>query len=616
MPKSIKKLIAQLQHEDPSVRRNAAYELGNFDERALYPLIKALNDPSPGVHDAAMQSIISIGGEVAAYMTLPLLRANTLQRNTAQIILKKLGEVSVPLLYPLLKDKDEDVRKFAIDVMIEIKTGIDCEQIIPSLKDENANTRASAAKLLGVIECYEAIPYLIEALNDEEWVCFSALEAFAMLKDKASVPKIAELLKSAPDAVRYVAIETLGAIGSDLAVEPLMEHLNTCSDADERNAVLKSLIQIGITPAMSDICGHLINLFKSEDWDEKLIALKGIKAVGCKDATALLVDTAGSLDLSVPDNDDKLNAIKDTILGIKPVDVLLELLHSAEIKYRGKAFVIDLLGELHCKEAVPTLKQMLSDMRRDLRRASAEALGEIKDTDAVLCLLDTSFRDIDSHTRKSAIEALGKIGDKSAYEPLVQMLEAEHYCDIKEKIVLSLMTIDPERFLNDVHTYSDAVREITASLVSDIDLLEKFANDEAKSVKLAAIKSLGRVGTERALLKLSMMLESTDPDIRRAAVTGLGEAGYCASELLNMLKDEDPWVRFYAVKAVAKSCDRDKVFEAMREMLNDEFIPVVMSCIDCIKELGGREAYELLAEHENHPNLDVREKIREAMDTL
>jgi HEAT repeat protein len=621
MIKNIKKLIQKLGDKDPSVRRGAAEDLSEGDERAIYPLIKALSDENAGVQDAAMRSLISIGqgneyfGEVAGYMILPLLREDSYLRNTALIILTSLNGVIVPLLYPLLKDKDDDIRKFAIDLMGDIKKGVKPSMIMPLLNDHNANVRAAAAKNLGLLGYRDSIPELIKALKDEEWVCFSALDALGELKAVEAVKDIGSLLGSSSEAVCFAAIETLGKIGSEKAVDVLIEYLPKAS-VDERSAVIKSLIQIGITPEMADLSGHLIKMLKDGDWEEKEIALKGIVSLNCREAVPVMVDIAGSLDPSMPESEERIGWLRDAIGSMDSEDELLNLLDSPDIKYRGKSFAIEVLGNARSKKAVSKLIDYLNDMRRDLRRASVEALGEIGESQSTDYLLEVSLKDVDAHVRRSAIEALGNIRARDAFKALMDLLEVEKYYDVIEKIVEALIKIDADVFLSEISRYRDNVREIIAKTVSDVDILLNLADDQNKKVKMAAIYGLGRIGTDKAVSRLIWFLGDSDPDVRKAAVVGLGEARYCSVELFNALQDNDPWVRFYTIKAIVFSCDKEKAVGMIGTMLHDEFIPVVMSAIDAIREIGGREAYDALAQHKEHPNPDVREKIKEALSLL
>ncbi|BCB96453.1 hypothetical protein JZK55_13750 [Dissulfurispira thermophila] len=621
MTRNIKKLIQRLGDNDPVIRRRVAEELSEGDERAIYPLIKSLSDENAGVQDAAMRSLISIGqsneyfGEIVGYMVLPLLRENSYLRNTALIILTSLDGVVVPLLYPLLKDKDDDVRKFVIDLMGDIKKGVEPSMIMPLLNDHNANVRAAAAKSLGLLGYRDAIPELIKAIKDEEWVCFSVLDALGDLKAVEAVKDIGSLLNSSSEAVCFAAIETLGKIGSEKAVDALISYLPKASQ-DEGNAIIKSLIQIGITPEMTDLSEHLIKMLKDGDWEEKEIAMKGIVSLNCKEAVPVIVDIAGSLDPSVPENEERIRLLKDTISSIDSEDELLNLLDSPDIKYRGKSFAIEILGNIRSKKAISKLVDYLDDVRRDLRRASAEALGEIGEPNSTEHLIEVSIKDVDAHVRRSAIEAIGNIRAKDAFKSLMDLLEVERYYDVIEKIVEALIKIDADVFLSNVLGYRDNVREIIAKTVSDVDILLVLADDPNKKVKMAAIYGLGRIGTDKAVSRLIWFLGDSDPDIRKAAVVGLGEARYCSHELFDALHDDDPWVRFYTIKAIAFSCDKEEAINMISTMLSDEFIPVVMSAIDTIKEIGGREAYEVLAQHKEHSNPDVRDKIKEALSSL
>ena len=206
----VNKLLKDLDSNDASKRRLAAEAMTGGDERVIYPLIKALRDKNFGVQDAAMRSLMEIKKESTAYMVLPLLREDSFLRNTAIIILKEMGKIAVPLFLHLLNDKDDDVRKFILDLIYEIQYCDYPEKIVAMLKDDsNVNVRAAAAKALGKLKYKGAIPHLVNALQDEEWVCFSAIEALTNFKDTVSLRSILELLNSSSEAVRFAAVEAL-----------------------------------------------------------------------------------------------------------------------------------------------------------------------------------------------------------------------------------------------------------------------------------------------------------------------------------------------------------------------------------------------------------------------
>lgn len=613
--KNIRKVIQKLNSPDPSVRRMAAESLSAGDERAIYPLIKALNDENAGVQDAAMRSLMSIGTEEVGYMTIPLLRENALLRNTALIILTSLGSKVVPLLYNLLRDKDDDVRKFALDLFSDIKEGVDPPRIIPMLKDPNPNVRAAAAKSLGKLDYQPAIPLLIEMLREEEWVCFSVLESLGDLQARSAVKEICELLKSESPTLVYAAIETLGRIGSDEAIEPLVEFLNK-SDEETKPLIIKSLISIGLPPNLPDICEHLITMLKEGDWDDKEIALKGIASANCKNAVSILIDMCGELDPTLPESEDKIPLFINTLLSIDSEEKLIQLLDKDDMKFRGKAIAIEILGDLKSKSAIPYLVSFLNDIRRDLRRASVGALGHIGEPEVIEPLLEVSRKDPDSHVRKSAVNALGKMNAKEAYVPLLEMLEIEKYYDIIECIVKALSNIDHESFLADPKSYERNVRAAIAKNIRDVNVLKQLAYDNDRQIKILAIQSLGKTKSQPAIEMLISFLKDPDSEIRKSALIGIAESECCCQEIYDALDDPDDWVRFYALQTLIVSCGREIDTNLILKMLNDPFPPVIISCLEILKEVGGQEAYESLLSLKEHENPEIRAKVEEVLNLI
>jgi HEAT repeat protein len=220
-------------------------------------------------------------------------------------------------------------------------------------------------------------------------------------------------------------------------------------------------VRIGTVPPVDGISEVLIEMLSDEDWEDKLIAIKGLLLLNEEHATERLIDLAGSLDMSEPDNEERLILIKEAIQSFGCTDSLFELLNKESMKYKGKVIAIEIIGNLKCKDAVPNLVKLLKSEYRDIRRSSIKSLGEIDSTEVKECLID-AISDEDSHVRKTAVIALGKISEAIAFEPLMKMLLKEKYNDIIDEFVHALMNINSTLFLSRITEFNDYVQQIAA----------------------------------------------------------------------------------------------------------------------------------------------------------
>lgn len=163
----VKKLIQDLQSDDPHTRYEAAKDLGDkADPKAVDPLIAALDDSFDLSRRFAARALGSIGDARAAPALIK--QATTHEdpgsRSTAAAALGDLGDVS------------------AVDALIG------------ALSDDNATVRAMGAQSLGNLRDRRATAPLLERLHDSEY------------------------------GVRGETIEALGKIGDPDAVEPLADY--------------------------------------------------------------------------------------------------------------------------------------------------------------------------------------------------------------------------------------------------------------------------------------------------------------------------------------------------------------------------------------------------------
>jgi HEAT repeat protein len=612
--RSINKYVSNLGSPDESIRRKAAKALSEADERAIYPLIKALRDENTGVQDAARHSLIEIGGETVAYMVVPLLREYSYLRNTALIILKNLGRVSVPMLYPLLKDKDEDVRKFAVDLLGEIRDDVLPEKVVPLISDPNANVRVAAVVAVGALGYKEAVPHLIEAFKDEEWICFSVIETLGKFKDESSAEPIAGFLTHRSSTLRHAAIEALGLIGSEKASMALLDHISRSKDAAEKSATVKSLLMMGVTPSMSGVSEMLLRMWKAGDWEERLIALKGLEHLKELGAIYHIVDIAGSLDPSKPEDEERYLTIKESLKNMGCNEELGEVLSSASLRFRGKMLTAEVIGETRCESALPQLKALMDVDKRDVRRACLGAIGKLDAPEAKDVLL-AFLEDHDYHIRKLAAHNLGREGYEDAFEPLLKLLGEEDHEEVLEETVKSLLVIDPERIYSRLGGFSTGMKEYIAGFSVDADILISLSRDPERQVRLAALSGMGGLSDRNAKQRLIEALGEKDPEARRAAVIALGGDSCCYSELQSMLEDSDTWVRLYAVRALGES-GKMEILPVIAPMIKDNDVPVVIAAIEAISRIGGEEAEKLIGSLSSHGEEAVREAASLALENL
>ncbi|MBF0519149.1 MAG: HEAT repeat domain-containing protein [Nitrospirae bacterium] len=610
----LEKLKKSLNHSDVSRRRQAASMLGEGDERAIYPLITALFDKSLAVQDSAAQSLIQIGGEAVAYMTIPVLRKEASQRNAALLILKDLGEVSVPFLYDLLKDRDEDMRKFAVDLLGDIHVGVDYESLIPMFKDENANVRAATCRSFGLLNVKDGVKYLKEALSDpEEWVAFNALEALGAMESEEGVTAISELCNGSSLVLKFAAFETLGKIPSKQSRDALIECTKT-TDSLTKSVAVKSLVQIGIEPDMLFLATDLRVMLQSDDWEDRFAAISGLSVIKDKESLYTLLDMAGSLDTSYPENEEHIAIIKDAVLNIADCSSLLSLCDINNLKFRGMAILVETLGKLKCIEAIDTLVKLLRSSLRDIRREAAHALVEIADERCVDSLIE-ALSDEDGHVRKQSIYALRKLKAKKSFLPILDLISKESYEDVVDEGVKALLSMDSSKFLHKASSYPENFKIYIAKYAQETELLLDLSKDDSKSVKIAAISRLGSFNQQNAYDRLSELLNDNDLELRRSSAMTLSQYGVFVDALLSAVNDSDMWVRFYALKAIAatKGAEYPDLFA---QALNDRENLVVMGAIDALSILGGQDAYEAIYSIKDHTDDAIRQRVEEVLQSL
>jgi HEAT repeat protein len=148
-----------------------------------------------------------------------------------------------------------------------------------------------------------------------------------------------------------------------------------------------------------------------------------------------------------------------------------------------------------------------------LRLAVAESLGRLGDEYAVKPLIDilSDEREKSLYLKESAAKALGMLGDIRAIEPLIDMLESKR--GIRDKF-----NFLKEQIIEAVGRIGRPNRKATDSLILALQ-------DEAPSIRLAAIEALSVIGDESCLEALKACILDENDEVAKAVVYAVYRLG-------------------------------------------------------------------------------------------
>ncbi len=221
--------------------RKAAVEAlqGRADHGSLAALDKALGDESWRVRKAAIESFKHFPDRERAIKTLVEAlgdEENTGRRNSAVEALVAMGRDAAPELARNLDHPDHDIRKFAVDILGEIKDPGTLDHIVKAASDSQENVRLAAVEAMGQIGGEKAYHTLLSLLGREDVTLqFSVLHSLGRLERPLPIKSIKPLLTKR--ILRRAVYEALGQTGSREAVEILAKGLAESAKSPRQAAV-------------------------------------------------------------------------------------------------------------------------------------------------------------------------------------------------------------------------------------------------------------------------------------------------------------------------------------------------------------------------------------------
>ncbi|MGA9120023.1 MAG: HEAT repeat domain-containing protein [Bacteroidota bacterium] len=442
-----KLIVDPLADPDPDVRRSAAEALisgGKPD--VVDSLASALKDEDKGVRDAAFRSLVAIGGfPVASAIVGYIGSKNIVTRNLAANLLVQLGESAIAAILPYLSDEDQDIRKFAVDILGSIGHAVPASAVIPLLNDADANVVVSAVEALGNIKATGALDDLYRAYLEHGYAKAAVAEALGKIGDRDACDflllRLQEVLESpAQDTVTVFAIvEALSGVGDEKAAGVLANNVSKVKGR-LRSAFLHTLVQISLRAGKGLECPpdripDFLNALKDADPVIRLSAAKALSHCRQSTVTYALIDALG--------NSPDLDGFLMTILPNRTDTFQTAIRYVEDHRAESVKHVILLIGKM-----VPDMSRtiMLNKLDESLERlvnrvfilvadrwatADEETRSAIVDVlfrldgDNAVEFLDAIMNDPDPWLRMHVIEIIAAISDPRAPDFITRFLEDE-----------------------------------------------------------------------------------------------------------------------------------------------------------------------------------------------
>jgi HEAT repeat protein len=461
-------------------------------------------------------------------------------------------------------------------------------------KDKHRLTRQGAVEALGGSGNAAAVQVLLNLVDKERrsnsFMRRSTVEALGQIGGPDVVDKLIGLITDDRVDIRGSVAEALGRTGDPRAVEPLIKQLETQEDEPPaQQSIVEALGRLGNRKAIQPLLKHVLLV-------DDASARRGTRSSWRPPAAepGWLVD----------DDDPPLLRIAVEALGrigtAEMCQTLIDQL-AKEADVRKRRVIIGVLGRLGAVQAIAPLQAVQNDAheRPVIRLSAADALVRLGESTAVEPLIAV-LNEEKGRMRLNVAGALGRLGHHGAHAPLKDKMQQG--ADTQDIVYLG--------FLEALGQLGDA---------SVLDALTTWLQRRDGGMRQGNLETLVGPSTARWFQRWITMQSGEEGYVRQAAVEALGRLDSLrpVELLMARLSDGSVFVRRGAARALGRLGRRDmRVVEPLITRLNDGDSGVRQNAAEALGQLGNLKAVAPLTALLYDSNSDVRREAAAALGRL
>ena len=573
-----RELSARLAQGDEATRLSAAEILSADHAYDASPLLGALSDESWRVRRVAVKGMSQRAAPEAIAVLLSSVVENHHNPALLNSALQVLAASDVDTLTPLvelLQSPNPDLRMQAALALGEQKDGRAIGPLIEALKDEDTNVQYHAIEAVGKLKAVEAVDALAGIVESRDFFLgFAAIDALTVIGDVRVVPRMLPLVKD--PMLGELTINLLGQLGDETVVTPLVEVLNSPA-CESTHLVARALATLSDRYERQYGEGRYIAELASQE----------ISPTGLQNLLHELDQT--------PDKGD-LRSLALVLGWLKGAGV-----DRALTRLMGRVDLRDEVVEALVRHGSANSKLLIAQLTAEdleVRRSAIVALGRIGDSRAIAPLVNTLK---EASLTIEAANALAQIGDPRGVEGLLPLLGSDD-ASIRQAAVSALNSLIPpamsERIIPLLHDPDPNVRESAVKIAgyfgypASAEALLELSHDSNERVRIAAIEHLPYLEHESVFDVLARAIREETPSVRAAATRALGtmDAPGVVQQLIDALSDEDVWVRYFSARALGRQRSEEAIAALEKVVREEKFNHVRIAALDSLGQIGSPRA--------------------------
>jgi len=587
-------------------------------DKRLLKLKEALIKGNNLEKERAMEQVISTPSKEIVEMVIELLYlSETVVRMFAVDILKKIGRYSMEAILRLLDDPDEDIQIYACEILGGMREKDTIPYLVEKLKDEKVNVRNLACVALGEIGDESAVDALFNALRDDEWVGFSAVQSLGKIGGSRVVEPLFRIFAEGNDVVSLMACEALIDFRDPDILDRVIGVLKRWDKA-KRSEYIKVILEKedeGIFFAVQEKMGyelfeHLLLMAESDDKK----SIKTLRLISCFRNPLAAEVILDSFKYISPDSDDYQDALS-LLVDLSDVweDHIENFLRKEEdcilpfIKACGMAQVKideDLLYEIFVSSHVDVKREIAKNLPSIVKGGGSTILKE-------------AIEDPDGHVRGDAVSAVGTMGAYDFKDRVIEIAK-KGYPDMRQKALRALLRLDYDSFKNLVEDFvmrgSTEDKRLYISVAPFINqddnypLIKALLNDRDNLVRKGAISVVGRFLDNDRYMGLFNSLFKDDNVPHEALKIIKDRRLYAFKDRLIQIfsnNSNELWTRYYALLALG-SLEDHTLFDVLVKGLEDENNIIKIGSLKALSGLNDKRALDFIKPYLSSDDDDIR----------